>query len=112
MFSVVVLCQGLTLQAMKFAIAAIYTNYRSVIVDAPAMVLTEGFTGRPRGGKLDLQFQEVASQEVAQVRCGRGLDSLQGSELCVCFGTVYAVQISTESLSEDWIKTYISSWSR
>ncbi|EFX06222.1 cytochrome p450 monooxygenase [Grosmannia clavigera kw1407] len=45
--------------SMKFGIASVYTNYCTVIVNSPDMTLSEGFTAGPRGGKLDLQFQQA-----------------------------------------------------
>ncbi len=44
---------------MKFAIAGIYTNFTSSIVEAPDMEQAEGFTAGPKGGKLVLQYQHV-----------------------------------------------------
>lgn len=45
--------------AMKFAIASIYTNYTSSIVEAPHMEQAEGYTAGPKGNKLVLQYHHV-----------------------------------------------------
>lgn len=44
---------------MKFAIAGIYTNFTSSIVDAEGIEQAEGFTAGPKGNKLVLQYQHV-----------------------------------------------------
>lgn len=44
---------------MKHAIAAIYTNYTSAIVDAEGIEQDEGFSAGPKGNKLVLQFEHV-----------------------------------------------------
>lgn len=44
---------------MKSAIAAIYTNFTTTIVDAEGIEQGEGFTAGPIGNKLVLQFTHV-----------------------------------------------------
>lgn len=44
---------------MKHAIAGIYTNFTSTVLDAPDMEQAEGFTSGPKGGKVVLQFKHV-----------------------------------------------------
>lgn len=44
---------------MKFAIASIYTNFSSVIVDAENIELAEGYTAGPKGNKLVLQYRHI-----------------------------------------------------
>jgi hypothetical protein len=44
---------------MKLAIAAIYTNFTTTIVDAEGIEQDEGFMAGPKGNKLVLQFRGV-----------------------------------------------------
>lgn len=44
---------------MKFAIASIYTNFTSSIVDAEGIEQDEGFTAGPKGQKLILQYSRA-----------------------------------------------------
>lgn len=46
---------------MKHAIAAIYTNFTTEIVDAEGIEQAEGFTAGPIGDKLVLRFKHVKS---------------------------------------------------
>ncbi|KAH6680746.1 cytochrome P450 [Halenospora varia] len=45
--------------AMKHAIAGIYTNFTSSIVDAEGIEQADGFTAGPKGNKLMLQYQHI-----------------------------------------------------
>lgn len=45
--------------AMKHAVAAIYTNFATSIVDAEGIEQDEGFSAGPKGNKLVLQFHHV-----------------------------------------------------
>ena len=38
------------LQEIKLVLAAVYTEFETVVVEAESMVPTDGFVGRPRGG--------------------------------------------------------------
>ncbi len=44
---------------MKLAIAAIYTNYVTEIVDDDGIEQSDEFVSRPVGGKLILRFKRV-----------------------------------------------------
>lgn len=44
---------------MKHCIAGVYTNYKTTVVGEHDMVLAEGFTAGPRGGKLDVRFEHL-----------------------------------------------------
>lgn len=44
---------------MKFAIAAIYTNFTSEIIDAEGIEQADGFTAGPKGNKLLLKYTHV-----------------------------------------------------
>ena len=44
---------------MKFAIASIYTNFSSTIVEAEGIEVAEGYTAGPKGNKLLLQYRHV-----------------------------------------------------
>lgn len=44
---------------MKLAIASVYTNYTTTIVDAEGIEQGEGFLAGPKGNKLWLQFTHV-----------------------------------------------------
>lgn len=46
---------------MKHAIAAIYTNFTTEVVDAEGIEQAEGFTAGPAGDKLVLQFSKVGA---------------------------------------------------
>lgn len=47
------------LVAMKLAIAGIYTNYTTSIVDAEGIEQEDGFLGGPQGKKLLLKVKHV-----------------------------------------------------
>ncbi|KAH8593976.1 cytochrome P450 [Bisporella sp. PMI_857] len=55
------MCIGsnIAIHTMKLAIASIYTNFTSTIVDADGIEQDEGFTAGPRGQKLVLQYQRA-----------------------------------------------------
>lgn len=45
--------------AMKHAVASIYTNFTTEIVDAEGIEMTDGWVASPRGEKLLLRFRRV-----------------------------------------------------
>jgi len=45
--------------ALKLAIAGVYSNYTSEIVDAEGIEQAEGFSAGPVGGKLLLQYRRA-----------------------------------------------------
>ena len=45
---------------MLLLLAAVYTNYRSHIVDAEGIEPVDEFIGGPRAGKLILRFETVS----------------------------------------------------
>lgn len=47
--------------AMKHAIAAVYSNFTTEIVDAEGIEQAEGFTAGPVGDKLVLRFKKVGA---------------------------------------------------
>ncbi|KAL4798055.1 cytochrome P450 [Aspergillus venezuelensis] len=55
------MCVGsnLALQEMKLVIAAIYTNYRTSIIDDEGIEAIDAYTVKPRGEKLILRFEHV-----------------------------------------------------
>ena len=44
---------------MKLITAAIYTNYRTYIVDAEGIEQEDAYTAHPKGNKLVLTFERV-----------------------------------------------------
>jgi hypothetical protein len=44
---------------MKFIVAAIYTNYRTSIVDDEGIEQEDAYTARPRGCRLILKFEPI-----------------------------------------------------
>ncbi|OOF97217.1 hypothetical protein ASPCADRAFT_143474 [Aspergillus carbonarius ITEM 5010] len=56
------MCVGsnLALQEMKLAVAAIYTNYTTTIIDDEDIEAIDAYTVKPRGEKLVLKFEPVA----------------------------------------------------
>lgn len=44
---------------MKHAVAALYTNFTSHVVDAEGIEQTDGYTASPKGNKLVLQWRHV-----------------------------------------------------
>ncbi|KAL3470579.1 cytochrome P450 [Aspergillus californicus] len=55
------MCVGsnLALQEMKLAVAAIYTNFRTSIVDDEGIEAIDAYTVKPKGEKLILKFERV-----------------------------------------------------
>jgi len=47
------------IHSLKHAVAAVYTNFTTSIVDAEGIEQEDGFTSRPKGNKLWLQFRRV-----------------------------------------------------
>jgi hypothetical protein len=44
---------------MKLVVVAVYSNYRTVIVDDEGIEQKDDFNARPVGGKLVLRFERV-----------------------------------------------------
>ena len=55
------MCIGsnLAMQEMKLIVAAIYTNWRTVVVDAEGIEEIDAYTTRPRSNRLILKFEHV-----------------------------------------------------
>ncbi|KAL4886761.1 cytochrome P450 [Aspergillus karnatakaensis] len=55
------MCVGsnLAVQEMKLAVAAIYTNFRTTVVDDEGIEAIDAYTVKPRGEKLILKFKRV-----------------------------------------------------
>lgn len=45
---------------MKLAVAAIYTNFNTVLIDDENIEATDAYTVKPKGDKLALRFTPVA----------------------------------------------------
>ena len=52
---------------MKQIVAAIYTNFRSSIVDDQGMEQTDGYTARPTSDRLILRFDPVHGKSLFSI---------------------------------------------
>jgi hypothetical protein len=53
----------LTAAEMKYILAAIYTNFRTSVVDDAGIEQADAYTARPKGELLVLRFERVADCE-------------------------------------------------
>lgn len=52
---------------MKYILAAVYTNFRTAVVDDSGIEQADAYTARPQGESLVLRFERVGARVAAEV---------------------------------------------